>query len=137
MGNTNKNRRRDSSGRFVRNANFNLTAEKEFRTQPVGEVAMRIDDGAVWNDVGNIGIYDSIATPLPPALKELIYGPTILVKHPSSPELEAAEDIVEEIDNELGTGNKSKSKRGFPVWLKVVFVIAGFFILKKMFENGK
>jgi len=85
MGNTNRNSRRDSNGRFLsqRTANFS-------EQQPETETT-------------------------------------------SSPELEDAEEIVEEIDNELGTGNKTK--RVFPVWLKVVFVVAGLFVLKKMFEK--
>ena len=51
----------------------------------------------------------------------------------TSPELEEANSIVEEVDRELGTGSSAKS--GIPSWLKAVLVVAGLFILKKMFEK--
>jgi len=55
-------------------------------------------------------------------------------EHPgASPELEDANNIVEEIDRKLGTGSSTQS--GTPFWLKAVLVVAGFFILKKMFEK--
>jgi len=48
-----------------------------------------------------------------------------------NPEQENVDDIVEEINNELGIEKNTKKK--MPFWLKVALLIGAFYILKKMF----